>query len=654
MTVTKTVTETVADVEHTASPSANPGFVRRLLRRPLAVVCLAYLAGLVVIAVGAPMLLPHVGTERAGDLGTVLHGPSGAHPLGVDSLGRDVLERLLVGTRVTLVGVVEAMAVVLALGIPIGLVAGYVGGKVDRAIIWLADLVLSLPAIILVIVVLSVFPQSVPAAMVTLGVLATPGLVRVVRAATLPVREQLYVAAARVSGMSRTYIVTRHVLPRIMGPIIVQASLLAATALLVQTGLAFLALIAAPPEPSWGGMVADGVSALFQQPWLIWPPGLAIALTVLAFGLLGDAVRDASTEGWSPKSALPLGGKQRNTPTRTATAAAPAALADTSDSLLSVRDLTVSYASPTGPIRAVDGVTFDIARGETVGVVGESGCGKTTTALAVIALLGGGGRIDSGHVLFDGHDLAALSESELQAVRGTEIGYVSQEPMVALDPAFRIGWQLAEAVRTNTGMSRAKARKRAVELLEQVQLPEPHLVARRYPHELSGGMAQRVVVARALAGEPKLLIADEPTTALDVTIQVEILDLLRTLQRDRGMAIMLVTHDLGVVADMCDRVVVMYAGQIAERADVKDLFDNPHHPYTRALLASNPHNRHGSAVLPTIPGAVPMPGAWPQGCHFRPRCAHATEQCGSGEIPLLDIGTSHEARCLYATQTEGV
>ncbi|MDX3112175.1 dipeptide/oligopeptide/nickel ABC transporter permease/ATP-binding protein [Streptomyces scabiei] len=619
------------------------------MRRPLAIVCLAYLAILVVIAVAAPMLMPHVGTDRAGDLGIALHGPSAAHPLGVDSLGRDVLQRLLVGTRVTLVGVVQAMAVVLALGVPIGLVAGYVGGKADRAIIWLADLVLSLPAIILVIVVLSVFPQSVAAAMVTLGVLAAPGLVRVVRAATLPVREQLYVAAARVSGMSRTYIITRHVLPRIMGPIVVQASLLAATALLVQTGLAFLALIAAPPEPSWGGMVADGVGALFQQPWLIWPPGLAIALTVLAFGLLGDAVRDAGTEGWSAKSALPLRDKRRSAPTRDAVVVP----ASTNGSLLSVCDLTVSFATPTGPVRAIDGVTFDIARGETVGVVGESGCGKTTTALAIIALLGGGGRIDSGHILFDGRDLTAMSESELQAVRGTEIGYVSQEPMVALDPAFRIGWQLAEAVRINTGMSRAKAKRRAIELLEQVQLPEPGLVARRYPHELSGGMAQRVVVARALAGEPKLLIADEPTTALDVTIQVEILDLLRTLQRERGMAIMLVTHDLGVVADMCDRVVVMYAGQVAERAGVRELFGDPHHPYTRALLASNPHSRHGAAVLPTIPGAVPMPGSWPQGCHFRSRCARATDQCGSGGIPLLDIGASHEARCLYAHQIEG-
>ncbi|MFI5622522.1 dipeptide/oligopeptide/nickel ABC transporter permease/ATP-binding protein [Nocardioides sp. NPDC051685] len=632
-----------------AAPTAGPGLVRRLVRRPLATVCLAYLAVLILIAVVAPMLLPHVATERAGDLGTALHGPSAPHPLGVDSLGRDVLQRLLVGTRVTLVGVVEAMAVVMALGIPIGLVAGYVGGKVDRVIIWLADLVLSLPAIILVIVVLSVFPQSVTAGMVTLGVLAAPGLVRVVRAATLPVREQLYVAAARVSGMSRTYIISRHVLPRVMGPIIVQASLLAATALLVQTGLAFLGLITTPPEPSWGGMVADGVGTLFQQPWLIWPPGLAIAMTVLACGLLGDAVRDASTEGWSAKSALPDRDKyhRAHTPWASAVPAGP------NDSLLSVRDLAVSFVTPAGPTRAVEGVTFDIARGETVGVVGESGCGKTTTALAISALLGGGGRIDSGQVFFDGSDLAALPESELQEVRGAEIGYVSQEPMVALDPAFRIGWQLAEAVRINTGVTRADAKRRAVELLEQVQLPEPHLVARRYPHELSGGMAQRVVVARALAGEPKLLIADEPTTALDVTIQVEILDLLRTLQRDRGMAIMLVTHDLGVVADMCNRVVVMYAGQVAERARVKELFANPRHPYTRALLASNPHNQHSSATLPTIPGAVPAPGAWPQSCHFQPRCAQATGQCGIGEIPLLQIGASHVARCLYADQIEG-
>jgi peptide/nickel transport system permease protein len=635
--------------EMSAAPVSRPGVARRVIRRPLAAVCLTYVAILIVVAVAAPIVMPDVGTERAGDLGSALHGPGGGHLLGVDSLGRDVLQRLLVGTRVTLFGVLEAMVVVLLLGIPLGLVAGYFGGKVDRVITWIADLVLSLPAIILVIVVLSVFPQSVTAAMVTLGFLAAPGLVRVVRAATLPVREQLYVAAARVSGMSRSYIIGRHVLPRVTGPIIVQGSLLAATALLVQTGLAFLALIAAPPQPSWGGMVADGVGALFQQPWLIWPPGLAIALTVLAFGLLGDAVRDASTEAWSSKSAVPLRDKRR----RGSSAAASAAEAITPDSLLSVRDLTVSYETPAGRICAVDAATFHIARGETVGVVGESGCGKTTTALAIIALLGGGGRIDSGQVYFAGRDLAALSESELQKVRGTEIGYVSQEPMVALDPAFRIGWQLAEAVRMNTGVSRAVANRRAVELLEQVQLPEPHLVARRYPHELSGGMAQRVVIARALAGDPKLLIADEPTTALDVTIQIEILDLLRTLQRDRGMAIMLVTHDLGVVADMCDRVVVMYAGQVAESAGVEEVFAQPHHPYTQALLASNPHHQRDASMLPTVPGAVPTPGSWPQGCHFQPRCARATDECGVGEIPLLQIGASHEARCLYALQNGG-
>ena len=249
-----------------AATPTSQHFARRLVRRPLALLCLSWLVLLVGVAIAAPILLPDVASQRAGELADVYQGPSAAHPLGTDSLGRDVLDRLLVGTRPTLVGVAEAILVVVALGVPLGLAAGFFRGWLDRVVTWLGDLVLALPAVVLVIVVLSVFPQSMAAGMVALGVLAAPGLMRVVRAATLPVREELYIAAARVSGLSRPYIIGRHVLPRIMGAIIVQVALLTATALLVQTGLAFLGLIAAPPPPSWGGMIAYGAGALFLQP----------------------------------------------------------------------------------------------------------------------------------------------------------------------------------------------------------------------------------------------------------------------------------------------------------------------------------------------------------------------------------------------------
>ncbi|REE98774.1 dipeptide/oligopeptide/nickel ABC transporter permease/ATP-binding protein [Thermomonospora umbrina] len=613
-----------------------PGFARRLLRRPLAVVCLSYLALVAVVAVVAPMLLPDVAHQQAGDLLAANQGPSGDHLLGTDTVGRDVLERLLVGTRVTALGVVEAVVVMIVLGVSLGLAAGFFGGWIDRAVTWLADLAFSTPAIAIVIVVLSVFPGSMIAGMTTFGVLAAPGLMRVVRAATLSTRQELYVQAAQVAGLSRPYIITRHVLPRIVGPTVVQVSILAAVALTVQTGLAFLHLLVATPAPSWGGMVADGTTVLLVNPWLIWPAGMAIALTILALGLLGDAVRDTAVERWSAP------------PARSRKAAPPlvqeTATADIPDgALLAVRGLTVGL----GDTRLVEDVAFHIAEGESVAIVGESGCGKSVTASALIGILARGLEVTAGEIRFAGRDLARASAKELRRVRGKEIALISQEPLISLDPAFTVGSQLTEVVRRHHGLSRREARRRVVELLESVHLPDPDDVARRYPHELSGGMAQRVSIARALAGEPRLLIADEPTTALDVTVQAEILDLLRELKYSRGMSILLITHDWGTVADLCDRAIVMYAGQVVEQSPVSSVFTAPLHPYTAGLLASDPHRATPGETLPAIEGTVPPPGERPQGCHFRPRCGHATDACAVKAIPLLTPAPGRQTRCIH-------
>jgi peptide/nickel transport system permease protein len=634
---------TVVDVSlpSPADVSVAPRFLHRLLRRKLALGCIAYLVLVGLVGLIAPIAMPDVATEQAGDLLHVHEGPSWAHPLGTDTLGRDVLDRLLVGTRPSIVGVAESLVVVLILGVPIGLAAGYFGGTFDRAVSRLNDLAFALPGIIVVLVVMAVFPQSMLAGMVTFGVLSAPWLARIVRSAVLPVKEELYIAAARVSGLSRPYIVSRHVLPRVAGPIIVQASLIAAASLLVQTGLAFLSLLIAPPAPSWGGMVADGVSVIVLQPWLIWPPGIAIAVTILALGLLGDAVRDATTESWSApaRRALP-----RPAAPSTAPAQRPA-----EGTLLSVQGLCAGFRSPGGDLRrVVDDVSFEIRRGETLGLVGESGCGKTATALSILGLLPGTGQVEAGHILFEGRDLTALPAKELHRVRGKEIGLISQEPMASLNPSFRVGWLLAEVVRRHHDLSGVEAKAAVVDLLRQVHLPEPELVAARYPHELSGGMAQRVAIARALAGEPKLLIADEPTTALDVTVQAEVLELLRELQAERGMAILLVTHDWGVVADICERAVVMYAGQVVEQGDLEQLVTAPLHPYTDALLAANPHHApDAAAALPTIPGVVPQPGQWPQGCRFHPRCTYATPECREQAIPLEQVSPRRETRCIH-------
>ena len=646
----------LVDVTSEVHASEKPRFMRRLLKRPVAVACLVYLALIVAIALVAPLALPGVSKQQAGDILHVHQAPTWHHVLGTDSVGRDVLQRLLVGTRITMIAVVEAVVVAFAISVPLGVIAGYFGHAVDRTVGWLVDLTLSMPTIVIVLVVVSVFPNNTFAAMVTLGLLFAPSLTRIVRSAVLPVREELYVAAARVSGLSRIAIMGRHILPRIAGPIIVQLSLFAAFALLAQAGLSFLGLIAAPPAPSWGGMLQDGIQNIVQQPWLIWPPGIVIALTVLAFGLLGDVVRDVTTEGW--QAPVRRTRRRRAAPSAVAAPASRDMLPDASadavpadgplaDGLLALQGVCVDFPSPEGPIGVVRDVSFEIARGETVGIVGESGCGKTVTAMSLLGLLPAGGQVTAGRILFDGRDLAAMEEDELRSVRGKQIGLISQEPMGSLNPAFRVGWQLAHCLRVHHGLSRGEARERAVELLERVQLPDPAAVAQRYPWELSGGMAQRVAIARALSGDPKLLIADEPTTALDVTVQAEIIDLLREIQREQGMAILLVTHDWGVIADICERAVVMYAGEVVERAEINPIFHEPLHPYTSALLTSNPHNAPEAEFLPTIPGSVPKPGAWPRGCHFHPRCTYATAECRERAIALERPAPGRETRCIH-------
>jgi peptide/nickel transport system permease protein len=633
-----------AAVETSERPQAAPRFAKRLLRRPSARVCVGYLGLLVGIAIIAPIVLPGIATQDAGNLAAEFQGPSAQHLLGTDSVGRDVLERLLVGTRPTLVAVAEAVIVALVIGVTAGVATGFVRGWLDEAAGWLADLAFSMPGLVILLVVLAVFPQNIPAAMVTLGVLMAPSPMRVVRSATLSVREELYIDAAKVAGLSKPYIIARHVLPRIVGVVIVQAALLGSLALLVQTGLAFLGVLDPVPQPSWGGMVADGMNNISTDFWLIIPPGIVISLTILALGVLADAAYDSVTETWAPRRvSLALFQARQRPQSPAGEQPVPGG------SLLSVAGLTVTAESGGRRAAIIEGIDLSLTAGEALGVVGESGCGKTTLAMSILRVQPPGTRIESGDVWFAGRDLTALPESALRAVRGGEIGLVSQDPTISLDPSFRIGSQLAEAVRVHRGIGRREAREAAAALLEQVRLPNPAALMRRYPHELSGGMAQRVGIARALAGEPRLLIADEPTTALDVTVQAEILDLLHLLREERGMALLLVTHDWGVVADICDRAVVMYAGQVIEEGDVSAIFAKPLHPYTQALMATNPYGRSKRGEsLRSIPGTVPSPGRWPAGCHFAPRCSYVTDACRAEPIPLVTIENARQSRCIRA------
>jgi peptide/nickel transport system permease protein len=625
---------------------ANKGFMRRLASKPSAIISGLWLA-LLLAAAAVPRLFTSTDPMEQDLLANLKGYRAPNHIFGTDELGRDVWSRLVNGTRWTLWGSLIALIVAVVLGTALGLVAGFLGGKVDMIIQRFAEILFSIPALIILLVVYSVFPFNVTAAMATLGVIFSSSLSRLVRGVTLTTREELFVAAAQVSGLSKPQIIVRHLLPRIASLVIVQASLLASISVLIQSSLAFLGFGPRPPKPSWGGLIANARENITSQPFLLLPPGIAVALTVIALNIFGDAIRDTATERWSISKVR----KRSKGGAAQGLVYTPTPIVNPGESLLSVQHLSVAFPSEDGIMPVVTDVSFDILPGEVVGLVGESGCGKSMTAAGVLGMIPGRGIITGGSVHFDGQNLTTLPPKALEAIRGRQIGYVSQEPMVALDPTWRVGRQLAEAIAHHRGISKREARSAAIELLTAVNLPDPAAMASRYPHQVSGGQAQRIAIAFALAGNPRLLIADEPTTALDVTIQAEILALLRRIGRERGMSIMLITHNWGVVAELCDRAVVMYAGELVEQAPTSEMFHRPLHPYTKGLLNSNPHLAVKGNRLPTIPGTVPAPFEWPTGCRFEARCSEVLPGCEADAVELTTPLPQREVRCLRAEET---
>ena len=317
-----------------------------------------------------------------------------------------------------------------------------------------------------------------------------------------------------------------------------------------------------------------------------------------------------------------------------------------SEKLLEVNNLTTKFKNDDGIFTAVNGVSFYVGKGESIGIVGESGCGKSVTSMSIMRLLKEPPAIVNGEVVFEGKSLLELPMSEMRKIRGNDIAMIFQEPMTSLNPVFTCGRQISEALMLHQGLSKQAARERSIEMLRMVGIPLPEKRVDEFPHQLSGGMRQRVMIAMALACHPKLLIADEPTTALDVTIQAQIMELIKDLRKELGMALILITHDLGVVADMAERVIVMYAGDIVEEADVRTIFKNPKHPYTKGLLASIPKlEGEKEEELPVIEGVVPSPAEMPSGCRFGPRCTHCMEKCVQQAPPLIDLGSDHRVRC---------
>ncbi|MDS1115323.1 dipeptide ABC transporter ATP-binding protein [Gordonia westfalica] len=571
--------EPSAAVEPAEPDTGTDSAWRLLLRNRASVAGLVIIAVVVICAVFGPLIAPYGANEI--DVPNALQAPSWSHLFGTDDLGRDVFSRVVLAASVSLRVAVIAVAISLTVGVVLGMVAGFAGGVLDTALMRIVDVVFSFPVLLLALAIVAVLGPGVTSAMIAIGVVYIPIFARVARADTLRVRQTQYVQSARTMGVSTSRILFDHVLPNISGPVIVQTSISLAFAILSEAALSFLGLGVQPPDPSWGRMLFDAQGFITTAWWMGVFPGLAILFTVFAFNLIGDGVRDVL----DPRQRTLLrnrGYERKSVTVATATPKPARAIAD--DSVLDVEGLVVGV----GPREIVHGISFTVARGETLGIVGESGSGKSLSVLSATGLFDAPSAYVRGSSLLGDTEIVGATPSKLRALHGTRVGFVFQDPSSSLNPLLTVEQQLTEGPRRHLGLNRVEARDRALQLLRDVNLPDPEARLRAYPHQLSGGQRQRVMIAIALACDPDLLIADEATTALDVTTQAQIIDLVADLQRKRGMAVVWISHDLGVIGRIADRVMVMREGWIVESRDVTALFDEPQDAYTKKLLDSRP------------------------------------------------------------------
>jgi peptide/nickel transport system permease protein len=646
----------------TELPGEDPGLLRRswsdhrrlvkFFTRVGVAVSLLWLVLVTVAAIFAPWIAPY--DPNAQDLSNTYEGISASHWLGTDDLGRDVLSRLIYGSRISMQITFETVAIALVLALVIGLVAGFRGGRTDYLLMRGADAGLAFPPLVLALAVVAVLGSGVNDISLAFAIVFAPGFARFIRGQTLAIKEEAFVEASTSIGTPPTRIVLSRILPNVLTGLVVGIAIALGAALLTSSGLSFLGLGPPPPSASWGSMLEEAYNtALFTHPWALVPSGLVIALTVLAFNTLGDAMRD-TVSGATTKSRNRRDRSQRGLTAVSRPAEAVRTAVGPEEepvALLEVRGLCIEFDSESGPVRVVDEASFGVAHGQIVGLVGESGCGKTVSSLSILRLLSSPpARIVGGSILFDGRDLLEADFNELRRIRGREISMVFQDPLASLDPSFTIGNQLMEAMRLHETMSRSAARSRAVELLESVHIPDPARRLSAYPHQLSGGMRQRVMIAMALSCSPRLLIADEPTTALDVTIQAQIVELLKELREEMDLAVLFVTHDLALISELSDEIAVMYAGEVVEQAPTTELFARPRHPYTAALLAASPGAAPSNGRPSLLAGHVPQAGQFPAGCRFHPRCDFAEEACRSEPLPLAAVSDGHLCRCRRADE----
>ena len=610
-----------------------------------------------------PLLYPYEGTQYRVETAPgefeplpALAPPSAEHPFGTTRDQFDVLARIIDATSLAFTVVILAVAVAMLIGVSLGLYSGYRGGKFDRTLVAVVDAIYAFPSLILAIIVafllksllppdLAFFPPGVVSSAAAVGLIYIPQYFRVVRNHTLSVKQEPFVEAAQSFGAKNNTILGRYVFFNVVQTVPVILTLNAADAILVLAALGFLGYGVPFPMPEWGADISSAVNDVSAGIWwtAFWP-GMAIVLLVTALTLVGEGLNDVinpllRARGKAGRK-IPGVPKARRKEGKSPSADELAAPAD-ENLAARIRDLRVGYRTPKGPLFAVDGVNLNLRRGECIGLVGESGSGKSSMGRAMLRLMPSGGVVQ-GEVEVDGRDIVSAPESTVRRMRGEGVSLMFQEPMTRLNPLMRVTDHFVEMIRTHQpDTSRQRARSMARDALTQVGIPPTRID--NYPHEFSGGMRQRVMLALAIVLAPRTIVADEPTTALDVIVESQVLSILERLRVEEDVGILLITHNLGIVAEACDRVAVMYAGRIVEIGPVDEIFNDPKHPYTQGLVASTISLK--TTELHSIGGYPPDLVDPPTGCRFADRCPHVMEMCRRHDPALAEIATEQQAAC---------